>query len=1152
VLQILHFYDPFVWLANLKIRRVREQAVDEAVLVAMGRNPAEYGDTLLAVADIARTRPTPGLGLLGVVERSNSLGSRIRHIISRPVPRHAHLGLAGLIVVLALAVMLVPMAGGRAEATKPHAEKPGAAATTAPAAAEDSEEDTFEPSGVLSGRITDEKGQPVTDARLHLRQGQKYHHSRTNVEGIYSFERVEAEGTYRLFIGSRDWVGTQGFEDEQVFLLHPHRQVVRHLKLRRGCAVSVEVVDEEGEPIPGVRLSIAPTGRDTRLNYVEDAKTDLEGIGRIGGAPSSEHPYLVTAWHDDYAYNRVLVKLIDPDHEAKAKMTLRKGIEVRGRAICSDGKPAEGWEIGATPDWWHSAYCAKTYPVDEEGYFTLKHVAPGSYTISYDIRDPQGRGSTSYPLGARKLPPPGDLLELKIPRPSLASSVEIGGTIEFAGGEPKQHFSVVARSKDGRFYNLYLPPESRAFTFGQLPRGVYELRFESTEFRQKIVPDVKAPSLDLQVRIEFTGKTVIAFAVVDAATGRPIEKFKARLRKIRTLSGPNYVPGEGWSLFDDESGKGRLEAGGPGVYEIQVAADGFAWTCSRGVNTDTEQGHECRIALTRGVTLAGKVVDEAGRPVSGAKVIPLSRAKGTMPPRNNSFVTEEPAVLTVDGRFALEHLEVGRETLKVTHPEYCFSIVEGIELKEGSGPSDLTITLRQGGTVAGHVYDEEGRPAAAVGLDIQDDFAYSGGGDETAGKLASVMTDSNGYYEVRHLPEQLCFIRRANYYQPAAGVVQHAVLPLDGEKRIIDIGGGGRITGRMMVDGKPLAGSMVQIGGASPHAGAFRSFAVTGQDGSFAFRGTPPGLRHLYYAHPAKPHDYLFAGKLQVTGKDQDVGTITNPTGVVSVTVTGSKGEADGWNVSLTEQRAGMFWGPSVGSQKPRNQPDEPFVFERIAPGEYTIMARSTNGVIIRGSITLTRQTPRESLKLEIPTGWAVLEGKISEEIRQDATLPITIWNPQRQFGYILNAGEKSTYRLETLPAGRYILTDPFNLDGKPMRKITLADGQTEKLDLDPAACGVTAGKSSSMGSLRLCVVAGNGVPVPGAEVYLDGLGGRIQPATGNDWDIYFRGPPGEYTLQASYPGLGTAGRRVHLEPGQVHGLPVAPRMLVVSLRDAP
>jgi len=55
LLQIAYFYNPPLWLANLMIRRVREQAVDEAVLVAMGETARDYPEMLINVAkDCAR------------------------------------------------------------------------------------------------------------------------------------------------------------------------------------------------------------------------------------------------------------------------------------------------------------------------------------------------------------------------------------------------------------------------------------------------------------------------------------------------------------------------------------------------------------------------------------------------------------------------------------------------------------------------------------------------------------------------------------------------------------------------------------------------------------------------------------------------------------------------------------------------------------------------------------------------------------------------------------------------------------------------------------------------------------------------------------------------------------------------------------------
>jgi beta-lactamase regulating signal transducer with metallopeptidase domain len=86
VLQIVYFYNPLLWLANAIIRRVREQAVDEAVLAAMGEKARWYPETLVNVAKLALGRPALGLCMIGVVESKSALTGRIERILNRPTP----------------------------------------------------------------------------------------------------------------------------------------------------------------------------------------------------------------------------------------------------------------------------------------------------------------------------------------------------------------------------------------------------------------------------------------------------------------------------------------------------------------------------------------------------------------------------------------------------------------------------------------------------------------------------------------------------------------------------------------------------------------------------------------------------------------------------------------------------------------------------------------------------------------------------------------------------------------------------------------------------------------------------------------------------------------------------------------------------------
>ncbi len=109
-LQIAYFYNPFLWLANLIVRRIREQAVDEMVLVTLGTEAKSYSNTLIDIAEMAFSRPTLSLRLVGVVESKKALSCRIRHILSRPFPKSAKLGIAGLLAIIVTAVVLLPMA----------------------------------------------------------------------------------------------------------------------------------------------------------------------------------------------------------------------------------------------------------------------------------------------------------------------------------------------------------------------------------------------------------------------------------------------------------------------------------------------------------------------------------------------------------------------------------------------------------------------------------------------------------------------------------------------------------------------------------------------------------------------------------------------------------------------------------------------------------------------------------------------------------------------------------------------------------------------------------------------------------------------------------------------------------------------------------
>lgn len=128
VLQVVYFYNPFVWLANASIRRTCEEAVDETVLVALGGRARDYSNTLISISETVFWKADFGLRLIGVAESKRALKRRIRHMVTRPVPHSAKIGALGTLAILLIAAVLLPMARG--ERSSRETSTPSAAAMT--------------------------------------------------------------------------------------------------------------------------------------------------------------------------------------------------------------------------------------------------------------------------------------------------------------------------------------------------------------------------------------------------------------------------------------------------------------------------------------------------------------------------------------------------------------------------------------------------------------------------------------------------------------------------------------------------------------------------------------------------------------------------------------------------------------------------------------------------------------------------------------------------------------------------------------------------------------------------------------------------------------------------------------------------------------
>ncbi len=110
LLLVVYFYHPLLWLVNAIVRRLREQAVDETVLVALDAEAVSYSTILVDLAETVFIRPVLGLRLIGIAESKKALEGRIRHMMTRPKPKSARVGTLGLLAIVVAAAVLLPMA----------------------------------------------------------------------------------------------------------------------------------------------------------------------------------------------------------------------------------------------------------------------------------------------------------------------------------------------------------------------------------------------------------------------------------------------------------------------------------------------------------------------------------------------------------------------------------------------------------------------------------------------------------------------------------------------------------------------------------------------------------------------------------------------------------------------------------------------------------------------------------------------------------------------------------------------------------------------------------------------------------------------------------------------------------------------------------
>jgi beta-lactamase regulating signal transducer with metallopeptidase domain/peroxiredoxin len=266
--------------------------------------------------------------------------------------------------------------------------------------------------------------------------------------------------------------------------------------------------------------------------------------------------------------------------------------------------------------------------------------------------------------------------------------------------------------------------------------------FEITASKPKFVPhyllwdDQRHPlELPVEKELRFEPGNLIS-GIVQEEGGRPVEGANVKLNALATeYEGTNrsFSMGE---TTTDAHGRWHMDNAPKDVSGLSVSVEHPRYQKSAGERI-VSLGREIVFIFKKGLTVTGRVVDTAGRPVKGAKAFigddsfDFFTATGT---------TNERGELTV------EHCAAGPKIVTVQADGFA-PLVADIRVEERTAPVEIQLA-EPGSVLRGKVVDIEGKPVTGAWF----------GADTWRGRRSIhlyVKTDKDGRFEWRNAPRDV-------------------------------------------------------------------------------------------------------------------------------------------------------------------------------------------------------------------------------------------------------------------------------------------------------------------------------------------------------------------------------------------------------------
>lgn len=685
---------------------------------------------------------------------------------------------------------------------------------------------TLERSASLAGIVVDPEGRPVAGATIESSPPPKQAVSSrwslfsaiSRRDGRFVLTGLIPRGTYEVSVISEGFARTTvTARTAEPGKAMPEVRIV----MDPGRILSGRVVDEEGQPVAGAELRLSADVWERRR-----ASSDATGRFVFKGLDPGIFSLLVKAKGHPQIHR--------PDVEIPTERTatdlgdvvLPDEVVIEGRVTDTQGRPLEGADVKASraPGPHNRLELGRrpvfqTFPsatTGPDGMFRLGELKAGD-SLDLSVQHPDHMAAR---LPGVKVPTAEPL------RIELRKGRTLSGRVVGTEGEPVAG-AALSQSRGSRLHGS-TDPEG-AFHIGGIEPGSVDLRVTAKGYRPKVLEGIVIPEEKDPESLEITlGRSVPVEVRVLSTDGEPLAGEWVQ-------ANPETSPEASQDLRETHDfqmrGQRNNRTDGRGVVKVEVPKPGryrFSVT-NREPSTVVDvppEGTSVELRVPPRIELSGRVVDENGDGISGARVtLEFSREGGSF---SNTLSSG------ADGSFIFPGAREG--TLRLTAGKQGFA---------DSPPQEVVVAGQSMGGIELRLTRDPASDGAAItgrllGLSPEDLLHVQiGAAPENPFESKPGKVFPEGGYRIERLePGEWKVTAVTTSGARAEGKVQIAP---GVREAVLDLEFGGfTLSGRVLVDGAPLPGARVQaLTGPRKSAGEVR----TDYTGAF----TLPGLRRGTY-----------------------------------------------------------------------------------------------------------------------------------------------------------------------------------------------------------------------------------------------------------------------------------------------------------------